>query len=142
MQLFILLFVLCIASSISPLLSSCQKTIVLSAEILLPPHCFHLYGNCGSLLHIQMPDADIIAGLLLPPVPRIVWKISPIRFLCRFQKRCFVCVCEAQIQSENDKNVSLELFHSRKQHNFGTLLVYIYIPVCYSIPTMILINEK
>lgn len=48
-------------------------------------------------------------------------EISPIRFPCTFKKRCFVCA--AQIQSES---ASLELFHSRIQYIFGTLLVSIF----------------
>lgn len=131
MQLFILVFILSIVYSVYSLLSSCQKTIVLSAEILLTPHCFHLYGNCGSLLHIHMPDADIIAGLLLPPVLRIVWKISPIRFLCTFQKRYFVYV-EHRSKVIVVKNVSLGLFHSGMQYNVGMILVSMFFYVCYT----------
>lgn len=59
------LLILCIGHSVIPPVSSCQKTIALSAEILLPPHCFHLYRNSGSLLNIQLPDAGVNAGLPL-----------------------------------------------------------------------------
>lgn len=74
------LFIRCIRHSIlRPIffffLLTQQETSVLSAEILLPPHCSHLYRNSGSLLNTHscqmqtlLPDRPL--HLLREPLQR------------------------------------------------------------------------